>query len=184
MEHLKNFVITLTTISVFIVAVELLLPDNKLKKYQEFVLSLIVLAVILTPIIKIFNGSNIARDIEFAIDNELNVNNENFYEGKTSSSFIIARLEDNCKIILEEEFKENKFNISVDGKVDLDNFDMKFNEIVISVKDKGKEKSKVEAVDKIVVDSHGDEIEISDQIKSIIASELQIDKDIISVVKG
>lgn len=182
MEHLKTFVVTLTTISVFVVAVELVLPDNKLKKYQEFALSLIVLSVILTPIVKIFTGNNVKADIELAIDNTFNKDKESFYESETSNSFIITRLEENCKNLLEEKFTDNKFKVSIDANINLDVINMNINEVNIKVLEKTTS-SKVKDVDKVVIGQEQSE-EGYEDIKKTIAQELNIDEDIINIVKG
>ena len=59
METLKEFVITLVTTMILITAVELIAPDNSMKKYLKFVLGLILIVVILNPILKFFNvGEN------------------------------------------------------------------------------------------------------------------------------
>ncbi|MGL4655378.1 MAG: stage III sporulation protein AF [Sarcina sp.] len=182
MEYLKEFVITLTTISIFIVAVELILPENSLKKYQNFILSLIVLAVMLTPIIKIFNSEkDLTREIHNAIDNEFDVAKESFYEGETSTSFIIQRLEGNCKSLLEEEFKQFKFVVSVDGKVNLETFEIDMKEV--NIKTKNKEKSEVESVEKVVI-GEGEETEFSKEIKKYLSKELKIDENLINVEEG
>ncbi|MBE6047360.1 MAG: stage III sporulation protein AF, partial [Clostridium sp.] len=51
MEVLKEFVVCLVTTIIFITAIELVGPDNEMKKYLKFVLGLILVAVILNPVI-------------------------------------------------------------------------------------------------------------------------------------
>ena len=51
MELLKGFVITLVTTIIFMTAVELIAPDNSMKKYIKFILGLLLISVILTPIV-------------------------------------------------------------------------------------------------------------------------------------
>ncbi|MGL5067007.1 MAG: stage III sporulation protein AF [Sarcina sp.] len=183
MEYLKEFVITLTTVSIFMVAVELILPDNSLKKYQNFILSLIMLAVMLTPIIKIFNSEkDLSREIQAAIDKEFDGSKESFYEGETSSSFIVSRLEENCKIVLEDKFEGFKFIVNIDGKVNLDDFQMKINKVDIKVKEK--DKGEVKNIEKVVVGEEMEESTFSKEIKKYIGKELQIDEKIISVLEG
>ena len=55
MELVNNFVVTLVTTLIFITAVEILGPDNSMKKYVKFVLGLILISVLLSPIIKFFS---------------------------------------------------------------------------------------------------------------------------------
>ena len=54
MEELKEFVITLVTMLILMTAVELIAPDNNMKKYLKFVLGLIFIAIMLSPIISVF----------------------------------------------------------------------------------------------------------------------------------
>lgn len=59
-ETLKGLVTTLVTILIFISAVELIAPNNKMKKYIKFVLGLILTSVILNPILQfVSNGEKI-----------------------------------------------------------------------------------------------------------------------------
>ncbi|MGL4451494.1 MAG: stage III sporulation protein AF [Sarcina sp.] len=180
MEYLKEFVITLTTISIFIVAVELILPENSLKKYQNFILSLIVLAVMLTPIIKIFNSEkDLTREIHNAIDNEFGTQKESFYEGESSTSFIIKRLEDNCKQVLEDKFSDLKFTVSIDGKVNLETFEMDMKAINIKTKSKSEN-----VVEKVQIGKKTEETEISKEIKKVLSKELNINEELIYVMEG
>ena len=54
MEYLNNFVITLVATIIFMTAVEIIAPDNSMKKYIKFVLGLILISVMINPIIKFF----------------------------------------------------------------------------------------------------------------------------------
>lgn len=57
MEELKNWIITICTTVFFITAVEMVMPDNSMKKYAKFVLGLILITVFLKPITAIFNSN-------------------------------------------------------------------------------------------------------------------------------
>ena len=62
-ETLKNIVITLVTVLIFISAVELISPNNKMKKYIKFILGLILISVILNPILQfVSNGEKSVVD--------------------------------------------------------------------------------------------------------------------------
>ncbi len=54
-ELLKVWVTNITIAIFFITAVEMILPDNSMKKYAKFVLGLLLIVVIINPIIKIFD---------------------------------------------------------------------------------------------------------------------------------
>ena len=54
MDFLKKWTISIATTVIFITIVEMLLPSNTIKKYAKFVLGLILIVVILSPILTIF----------------------------------------------------------------------------------------------------------------------------------
>ena len=56
MSYINNFVITLVATIIFMTAVEIISPDNSMKKYIKFVLGLILVSVMINPIIKFFTG--------------------------------------------------------------------------------------------------------------------------------
>lgn len=189
MEYLKEFVITLTTISIFIVAIELILPDNSLKKYQNFVLSLIMMSVILTPIIKLFNSNvSVAREIEKTINEvkqSYNEQDESFYDFNESTEFIISRLEENCKLLLEDKFNnENTFDVKIDGEVNLNTYEIDVKNVIVKIS----ELKESENIEKVEITKNNDDeelnAEIIKKIKSILGEELKIDQNIVDVIKG
>ena len=60
MELIKGFITTLVTTLIFITAIELVGPDNSMKKYLKFVMGLILVAVLLNPIVKFFTEGGTA----------------------------------------------------------------------------------------------------------------------------
>lgn len=65
MEGLRIWVVNICTTVFFITAVEMILPDNNLKKYAKFVLGLILMTVIINPLVKFLNqGSEITTFID------------------------------------------------------------------------------------------------------------------------
>ena len=54
MEYIKSFIETLVTIIILFSAIELISPNNSMKKYIKFVLGLILIVVMLNPIIDFF----------------------------------------------------------------------------------------------------------------------------------
>lgn len=55
MDALRSWIINICTTVFFITAVEMLLPNNNLKKYSKFVLGLILMTVIINPLVKFLN---------------------------------------------------------------------------------------------------------------------------------
>lgn len=87
-DTLKNIVITLVTILIFISAVELISPNNKMKKYIQFILGLILITVILNPILQfISNGDKSVLDgiqtyeaVFSQNENKVNLDNTNTFK--------------------------------------------------------------------------------------------------------
>ena len=52
MEYLNNFIITLVATMIFMTSIEIIAPDNSMKKYIKFVLGLILISAMINPIIK------------------------------------------------------------------------------------------------------------------------------------
>ena len=56
MEYIKGFIITLITMIVFMTAIEIIAPENTMKKYVKYVLGLMLVALLISPIIKFVTG--------------------------------------------------------------------------------------------------------------------------------
>jgi stage III sporulation protein AF len=61
MDFLKKWTISIATAVIFITIVEMILPSNSLKKYAKFVLGLILIVVIISPIFT-FLGKGISTE--------------------------------------------------------------------------------------------------------------------------
>ena len=57
-DTLKELTTNIAVMLVFISAVEIISPDNKMKKYISFVLGIIFIAVLINPIVKILNSKD------------------------------------------------------------------------------------------------------------------------------
>ena len=136
MELLNKFVITLVTTLIFMTAVELIAPDNSMKKYLKFVLGLILITVILNPILTIIlNGEQELKDVISGYEEEYNVNRKD----NESTENIIKIKEDsfkdnfnkNCESMLKQEFKDLEFKCNVDCVVDFNDNDFIINKLSI-----------------------------------------------------
>lgn len=87
-DTLKNIVITLVTILIFISAVELISPNNKMKKYIQFILGLILITVILNPILQfisngdksVLDGIQTYEEVFSKNENKVNLDNTNTFK--------------------------------------------------------------------------------------------------------
>ena len=64
MEILKDWVSDICVTILFMTAIELVLPENSIKRYAKFVLGLIFIVVVINPIINFVNqDNNLYKDI-------------------------------------------------------------------------------------------------------------------------
>ena len=83
-QSLREWLTGICTAVFFIIAVEMILPENSMKKYCKFVLGLILITVFINPIIKVFNRDfNITSYTEKAMESF----ERDFGTKKSSSEF-------------------------------------------------------------------------------------------------
>ncbi|MCB2288462.1 stage III sporulation protein AF [Clostridium sp. CS001] len=192
-ETLKAWVVNITIAVFFTSAVEMILPDNNMKKYAKFVLGLLLIVVIITPLIKVFDKSfdfysysnkamsyvdDNSKDGELKKYKDINILN-------TSKNFE-KNLEDECIINLEEAYPENKYNADVEVIYDNKSGVFNINKVEIGVIDKGiKKVKKIDISVKSVAAPKGDIVygEQGEKIKKTLSSKFQISADIITVYK-
>ncbi|MCB2297094.1 stage III sporulation protein AF [Clostridium tagluense] len=192
-EALKVWVINITIAIFFITAVEMILPDNNMKKYAKFVLGLMLIVVIINPIIKIFNkdfnfysytnkatsymeSSTAVTDIKKYKDINMLNTTENFKKN----------LEKQCIIDLEQSYPENKYNADIDIVYDDKKAVFNINKIEIGIVDKGvRSIRKIEINAKSVNASKRDILkgEKGDKIKRLLSSKFKISANIVTVYK-
>lgn len=114
---IKSWIGNICAALIFLTAVELILPDNSLKKYSKLVLGLILMIVVINPLLAILNKNiNPESLIERYMSSE--------YTGHTQKEYKLKNVEvtekkfnENLKLtlgeILKEEFNDYKFNIEV-----------------------------------------------------------------------
>lgn len=195
-EILKNIVITLVTVLIFISAVELISPNNKMKKYIKFILGLILISVILNPILQfISNGEKSVVDgIEsyeqvfsqskdkVDLDN-INTLKENEDKGESRKNAFVSNFNKNCDNVLKNQFKNMKFKSEIDC-------DVNFTDITLNVKKLkiGVGENKINKIKKIVINdetqsSTKEENKEYTEIIDFVSSELNIPKEKIEVYK-
>lgn len=150
MDKLTSFAITIVTTLIFITAVEVVAPENSMKKYIKFVMGLILIAVMLTPIISFFTSGEL--QLRSAIRRyENSYNKEESLEGDAVESATMEsfkkNLDRNCKLELSKEFKDLDFEVDIDCTLDKKEMTYNINSINIIVKD-----NSVKKVDKVEID--------------------------------
>lgn len=193
-DALKVWVTNITIAIFFITAIEMILPDNNMKKYSKFVLGLMLIVVIINPIIKIFQ-----KDFDFYsytnkatsyMESSTSVADVQKYKDlnivNTKDNFK-KNLEDQCIINLEDAYPENKYNADIDIVYDDKNGVYNINKIEIAIVDKGVENiRKIEINTKSVNASKKNIMqgEQGNKIKRLLSNKFKISGDIITVYKS
>lgn len=185
MEYINNFVITLVATMIFMTAVEIISPDNSMKKYIKFVLGLILISVMINPIVKFFTGG------EQELVNTIKSYESMFYEGTTSENedsisksqieSFKNNLNSNCDSLLKEEFSDKDFKSNVECEIDLENMTYSIESLEVGVKDGG-----IKLVDNIKIDineeseqavSNDGTVENEEEIKNYLSEVFKIPTD-------
>lgn len=193
-ETLKNIVTTLVTMLIFISAVEIIAPDDKMKKYIKFILGLILISVILNPIINfISNGEkNIGASIEsyeaaFSnnktdIDNmETTKDNQGINDSRKKA--FISNYNKNCDNLLRSKFKNMTFKSEIDCNVNFSDMTLNVKKLKIGIGE-----NKVNKIKKVIIKSkeQSNEQDVNKEYAEIVdfaSNELNIPKEKIEVYK-
>lgn len=192
-EGLKDWIVNITIAVFFTTAVEMILPDNNMKKYAKFVLGLLLIVVIITPLIKVldknFDFYSYSNNAISYMDSNTTVRDLKKYKDmnivNTTENFK-KNLEKECIINLEETYPENKYNADIEVIYDDKNGVFNINKVEIGVTDKGIKKIKsIDISAKSVTAPKGDILkgEQGEKIKKTLSNKFQISTDIITVYK-
>lgn len=190
MEEIKGFVITLVTMLILMTAIEFIAPDNNMKKYLKFVLGLILISVMLSPIISLFSKGeeSISLQVQKYIELSENESAEVSKDYKSNSENVFKEnLEQNCNRFLKEKFTDKEFVSNIDCEVDMNNINYSIDKVQVGVKNKD-----VSKIQKIIINTQKDSKSVSsqdekvnneDEIISYLAEALNVSKDKIEVYK-
>lgn len=191
MEKIKALVATLTAVLIFISAVEILVPDKKMKKYISFVLGLILISTILNPIVEfITNGQkSVLQGIEnyesvFSMEQQkMNTDGIDSYESSRDNEdarkkAFVNNFNKNCSSMLKKKFDNMNFKSEVDCDVDFNNVKIDIKKLTIGIKDKN-----VRKVQKVEIGSEQTDT-LREEYKDVIsyaASEFEIPEEKIEI---
>lgn len=192
MEILKDWISDICVSILFMTAVELVLPENSIKKYSKFVLGLIFIVVVINPIIGfVKQDNNLYRDITlnedyvYKFDNYIENNLDEYSKRvrRTTIDNFQENLSRNCESLLKNNFKKNNFDVDVTVSYEGENF--KIDELVVRVEDTGIKN--IESVEKVVIGNVENysytnrESSKAREIKKFLSNELNIPENIIKV---
>lgn len=191
MDEIKRFIITLVSMIILISAIELISPDNSMKKYLKFVLGTILIAVMVNPIISLIsNGegdltNKIQEYIELADSKSIETNGEE--KVTTSESAFKKNLEDNCNRLLKEKFNDLEFVSSIDCEANMQNITYSINKVEVGVKNK-----EVSKIERIIINKNDESAEVyskeqkvdnEEEIIDYLSKTVNVTKDKIRVYK-
>ena len=159
MEYIKSFIETLVTIIILFSAIELISPNNSMKKYIKFVLGLILIVVMLIPIIDFFTEGedkivSTIKEYEGILSTDTETSSDVAASNEVEDVFI-EKLNKNSATELAEKFPDYKFVCDIDCNIDLNNFSYDISHAKISIST-----NKIQEVEKI------EKVEISNDNKT------------------
>lgn len=143
---MKEYISTIIYICIFSVILELILPDNKLKKYVNVLASLIVIMTLISPVVNVLNNNDVVEVISSTLDNiqdktevkEYNVSN---IENRIIYSSVKEKLEEDiytkCKQKWDKYFNIKKVEINLNKEYKLEEIQIyvcKISEVTSSAK--------------------------------------------------
>ena len=170
MEYLNNFSITLVATMIFMTSIEIIAPDNSMKKYIKFVLGLILISAMINPIIKFFTGGEqevINRIKRYEDMLNLGVTNEGESKEvieKQKEAFK-SNLNSNCDNLLKEKFSDKDFKSDIKCNINLSDMTYSIDSLEVGVRENG-----IRLVDKI-------RINVNDESEEAVSNNEKIDNE-------
>lgn len=200
MDFIKEWVTNIILFVLLATVIDMLLPSSKLQKYTKMVTGLLLIAIILTPVLKI-----ISSDFEEALvsvpvfEGAGEKNMENLIEMKkkeiqaSSDAYILEQMAVHMKQDAEEELMEQygleiaNIDILVDESSD-QAFPDNLQKVMIQLKAEDAEAEAVEVVKTVDINagkplpSSGPEHEDAERIASLLAQKWNVDANSIEVL--
>ncbi|WP_291578992.1 stage III sporulation protein AF [Clostridium sp. UBA6640] len=192
-NSLNQWIINICTAVFFITAVQMILPDNKLKKYCKFALGLILVVIILNPIVKLLDSkADIHREIEdsaaYIFDQKYEVDYEKYRQANVENTIknFEQNMEIQCTKDLQEKYGDKKFKTKVEASFIKESNGFQIDSIEIGLNDSSVKKVKKVEIgsDSVTVDKVQDpQDENALEIKRYISSKYSVSEEIIYVYR-
>ena len=188
MEYIKSFIETLVTIIILFSAIELISPNNSMKKYIKFVLGLILIVVMLSPIIDFFTEGedkivSTIKEYENILSKDTKTSSDVAVSNEVEDVFV-ENLNKNSANELAEAFPDYTFVCNIDCNIDLSNYSYNISHAKIGIStNKIQDVEKVEKVEISNDNESNSKIYSNDEQKivSYVSSMLGISADKIEV---
>lgn len=192
MLELKGWVVNICTAVFFITAIEMILPENNMKKYAKFVFGLILITVLINPLVMFLNNG---MDMNVFINKSMNYIDEigsldkqlEYREESINGTLKVfqSNLEALCLKKIKEKYEKDNYEVHAEVVYDKEKEEYQVKKLLIGVSS-----NKVEKVQRIEVKTSGvqkndnlEPSEMSSEITNYLSSELEISKNIIIVYK-
>ena len=192
-EGLKGWIINICTAIFFITAVEMLLPNNSLKKYAKFVLGLILITVVISPIIKIvnkdFNINDYANNASSFVNNKSYNKNVTDYKEENLKNTLAAfktNVQTSCEKELKTKFPSYDYKVLLEVQYDSAKENFIIKSVKVGIKNNGVEKIKkvdINLKKNITDDIKNTKEDSYPEIVDYLSKNLNISKNIISTYK-
>lgn len=188
--ELKNWIMTICATVFFITAVEMVLPDNSMKKYAKFVLGLILITVFLNPIVALFNRNYSIASFteEFTKNVEKNGYQSVLKDYKSKNidetlEIFQENLNINCEKELKDKYPEDSFNVKVEAFYNEQKGIYEIRSVRIGLKESKIDKIKEVNIgdSKSVTSVSPEEKRKALEVKSYISSRLNLDQKSIEI---
>jgi stage III sporulation protein AF len=187
-DWIKNWVVNICAAVIFITAVELIIPENKMDKYVKFVMGLILIAVIMNPIVKVLSGKGggmsnyINKATNYVNSTTLNssIEEQKVSDREDTINVFKTNLENTCTKMLREKFPENNYEVIADVTYNSQDQEPSIDDLKIDVKSNGIQKIQKVSIDTTDTENHSNDKTAVD-IKNYLNDELKINKDSILV---
>ena len=130
---MKEYVSTIIYICIFMVILEMILPDNKLKKYVWVLVSLIIIITLINPIVNVLKNDNVIEAISTGIENiqgKVHIKEYDFNNLQSTmiSTSVKKKLEDEiyskCKERFDLKYGINKVKIILSEDYTIEDIDI------------------------------------------------------------
>lgn len=203
MDFLTSWITNIIIFILLAVIIEMLLPQTALQKYVKMVLGLLLIAIILSPIFKLFSTDfeKILTDTTTAIQENLYSSDENSYENKKieiqeeHSAYILKQIAVQLEQMSEKElidrfgYQFEKIELQVnDQQSTFDHIETitgNIDQIFVYLTEPKSDEHQIEAVEEVSIDLNERNIDtpqpLSEPITKFLAEKWGVDEEIIQI---
>ena len=121
---MQEYISTIIYICIFSVILQLILPENKLKKYVGVLVSLIIILTLISPLVDVFNSDSVVATISSTLANiQSNIKTKEYNVKDMKSKIVLSSTRENIEQEIYTKCKER-----FDSKYGINKVEIKLNE--------------------------------------------------------